>query len=71
MYICMDVNCVLLHLSFFVHIQGLYPESHGIVDNKFFDKKLNETFYISSPDVNDEKWWLGEPVIYFFETCIK
>ena len=42
--------------------QGLYPESHGIVNNHFYDKDLKEYFRIGSADQNDPKWWLGEPV---------
>ncbi|XP_065906143.1 bis(5'-adenosyl)-triphosphatase enpp4-like isoform X2 [Dysidea avara] len=39
-------------------ITGLYPEYHGIVANKFFDKATNETFSQS----DDSHWWLGEPI---------
>ena len=44
-------------------LQGLYPESHGIVDNYFRDKILKDSFSLGN---NDPKWWLGEPV----STCI-
>ena len=44
------------------YAQGLYPESHGIVDNYFFDRKLHESFSLGGASQNDPKWWLGEPV---------
>lgn len=45
-------------------VTGLYPESHGIVSNKFFDPNFNETFTLSDPSCNtDGKWWdAGEPI---------
>lgn len=41
------------------HVQGLYPESHGIVDNHFYDKTLKDSFSLGD---TDPKWWQGEPV---------
>ena len=41
---------------------GLHPAWHGIVDNIFYDKTLNQTFNISSKGANDDKWWLGNPI---------
>lgn len=38
---------------------GLYPESHSIVSNTFFDPVLNETFHMGH---HEEKWWGGEPL---------
>ncbi|CAL8123973.1 unnamed protein product [Orchesella dallaii] len=35
---------------------GLYPESHGIVDNTFFDPKYNETL-----NTNDPRFWNYRP----------
>ncbi|KAJ3021918.1 UNVERIFIED_CONTAM: hypothetical protein HDU68_009403 [Siphonaria sp. JEL0065] len=44
-------------------ITGLYPESHGIVANVFFDTTLNDTFvYVDSKKNQDAKWWGGEPL---------
>ena len=45
-------------------VTGLYPESHGIVGNSFYDPSLNETFHYSSPVNNGEsKWWSqAEPI---------
>jgi hypothetical protein len=45
-------------------IQGLYPESHGIVNNNFYDTELKEKFFVRSPNATDSKWWEGEPVSY-------
>ena len=43
--------------------QGLHPESHGIVNNFFFDASLQEEFKMTVDDVmSNPKWWLGEPV---------
>ncbi|KAG8420662.1 hypothetical protein J3459_010878 [Metarhizium acridum] len=41
---------------------GLYPESHGIVANKFWDPDLNAEFHHTDPARSlDPKWWGGEP----------
>ncbi|SPN99740.1 related to nucleotide diphosphatase [Cephalotrichum gorgonifer] len=41
---------------------GLYPESHGVVGNTFFDPKLGTDFYYTDPKRSlDPKWWMGEP----------
>lgn len=39
---------------------GLYPESHGIVGNNFYDPLFNETFSIKRS--GNTKWWQGEPI---------
>uniref|UniRef100_A0A6V7QSS1 Ectonucleotide pyrophosphatase/phosphodiesterase family member 3 n=1 Tax=Ananas comosus var. bracteatus TaxID=296719 RepID=A0A6V7QSS1_ANACO len=38
---------------------GLYPASHGIINNYFVDPVSGERF---SPSNHDPKWWLGEPL---------
>ncbi|CAG8445411.1 10315_t:CDS:2 [Ambispora leptoticha] len=44
-------------------ITGLYPESHGIVGNEFFDPELNDSFDYANPDKRlQSKWWGGEPL---------
>ena len=44
-------------------ITGLYPSSHGIVANMFFDPKLNKDFNYKIPEKSwDPKWWGGQPV---------
>ncbi|KAI8972779.1 alkaline-phosphatase-like protein [Pilobolus umbonatus] len=44
-------------------VTGLYPESHGVVGNYFYDPALNDSFYYKSPARSwDSKWWGGEPI---------
>ncbi|KAK7482275.1 hypothetical protein BaRGS_00026518 [Batillaria attramentaria] len=43
-------------------VTGLYPESHGIVDNTMYDPDIGERFSISSDNKSDPRWWGGEPV---------
>lgn len=41
---------------------GLYPESHGVVGNTFWDPRLEAEFYYTDPARSmDPKWWGGEP----------
>ncbi|KAI0390645.1 Phosphodiest-domain-containing protein [Xylariaceae sp. FL0594] len=41
---------------------GLYPESHGVVGNSFWDPNLESEFYYTDPKRSlDPKWWGGEP----------
>lgn len=43
-------------------VTGLYPESHGIIGNQFYDPDLSATFSIYT-DGTDPKWWQnGEPI---------
>ncbi|KAA8648373.1 hypothetical protein EYZ11_007320 [Aspergillus tanneri] len=47
----------------FTLVTGLYPESHGIVGNTFWDPKLQEEFYYTHPSVSMQpKWWNAEPL---------
>ncbi|RFU32419.1 hypothetical protein B7463_g3912, partial [Scytalidium lignicola] len=41
---------------------GLYPESHGIVGNTFWDSDLQEEFISTDPVAMQPKWWGGEPL---------
>ncbi|KAG2420275.1 hypothetical protein HFD88_005076 [Aspergillus terreus] len=44
-------------------ITGLYPESHGILGNTFWDPELQEEFQNTLPSANMEpKWWNAEPL---------
>ncbi|ORZ17724.1 alkaline-phosphatase-like protein [Absidia repens] len=44
-------------------VTGLYPESHGIVGNYFYDAELDDDFNYKDPSHSwDEKWWGGEPI---------
>lgn len=47
----------------FTLVTGLYPESHGIVSNQFWDPKLQEEFYYTNLEVSMQpKWWNAEPL---------
>lgn len=43
-------------------LQGLYPESHGIVDNKMYDVSRNAFFSLKTEEKFNSKWYQGEPV---------
>lgn len=45
-------------------VTGLYPESHGIVGNSFWDPDLKEEFFYTDPARSMQpKWWAGgEPL---------
>jgi predicted AlkP superfamily pyrophosphatase or phosphodiesterase len=44
-------------------VTGLYPESHGIVGNAFYDPKLDDYFsYTNQENVRESKWWMAEPI---------
>jgi predicted AlkP superfamily pyrophosphatase or phosphodiesterase len=47
----------------FTLMTGLYPESHGIVGNTFWDPAMDEEFYYTHPAVSMQpKWWMAEPL---------
>ncbi|XP_061668782.1 ectonucleotide pyrophosphatase/phosphodiesterase family member 1 [Syngnathoides biaculeatus] len=41
---------------------GLYPESHGIIDNKMYDVNFNAFFSTKTEEKYNSKWYQGEPV---------
>ncbi len=43
-------------------VTGLYPESHGVVGNTFWDEKLQEEFFYTHSNALQPKWWSGEPI---------
>ena len=43
-------------------VTGLYPESHGVVGNSFWDADLQEEFFYTNPLAMQAKWWGGEPL---------
>jgi predicted AlkP superfamily pyrophosphatase or phosphodiesterase len=43
-------------------VTGLYPESHGVVGNTFWDPELKEEFFYTNPLAMQQKWWGGEPL---------
>ena len=63
--VCVSVcifMCVYLCVCVISSLQGLYPESHGIVDNKMYDVTLNASFSLKAAEKFNAKWYLGEPV---------
>lgn len=50
-------------------VTGLYPSSHGIINNRLTDPELGDEFVSSDPrDAGDSRWWHGEPI---WATAIK
>ena len=44
-------------------VTGLYPEHHGIVNNRMYDPNFDASFYIfDNPGPTDGRWWGGEPI---------
>ncbi|XP_074752439.1 ectonucleotide pyrophosphatase/phosphodiesterase family member 3 [Athene noctua] len=43
-------------------VTGLYPESHGIIDNSMYDVNLNAHFSLSGTEKFKPSWWKGQPV---------
>ncbi|KAF3831927.1 hypothetical protein GH733_000739 [Mirounga leonina] len=43
-------------------VTGLYPESHGIIDNKMYDPKMNAFFALKSKEKFNPEWYGGEPI---------
>ncbi|XP_012579154.1 PREDICTED: ectonucleotide pyrophosphatase/phosphodiesterase family member 1 [Condylura cristata] len=43
-------------------VTGLYPESHGIIDNKMYDPIMNASFTLKSKEKFNPEWYKGEPI---------
>lgn len=43
-------------------VTGLYPESHGIIDNKMYDPKMNASFSLKSKEKFNPLWYKGQPI---------
>ena len=44
-------------------VTGLYPDHHGIVNNRFVDPSTGEKFIYNDPKTTaDPRWWGGEPL---------
>ncbi|KAK7100774.1 uncharacterized protein [Littorina saxatilis] len=43
-------------------VTGLYPESHGIIDNDMYDMDMGQKFCLSCPQLKNPSWWGGEPL---------
>ncbi|WAR23185.1 PDE-like protein [Mya arenaria] len=41
---------------------GLYPESHGIVNNDMVDEDIGQIFGITGANASDSRWWKAEPL---------
>jgi len=47
----------------FTLVTGLYPESHGVVGNTFWDPSVGKEFYYTDPDRSMQpEWWAAEPI---------
>lgn len=47
----------------FTLVTGLYPSSHGVVGNSFWDPALQEEFYYTHTKISMQpKWWTAEPL---------
>lgn len=57
----MILRFIVLCLFVFI-LQGLYPESHGIIDNNIYDIDLNKHFSLSGTEKFQPEWWKGQPV---------
>lgn len=50
-------------------LTGLYPSSHGIVANDFYDPALDKEFVYTEPSKSwAPEWWGGEPI---WSTAVK
>uniref|UniRef100_A0A8C8SQ86 Ectonucleotide pyrophosphatase/phosphodiesterase 1 n=1 Tax=Pelusios castaneus TaxID=367368 RepID=A0A8C8SQ86_9SAUR len=43
-------------------VTGLYPESHGIIDNKIYDPHRNASFTLKNQEKFNPQWYQGQPV---------
>lgn len=45
-------------------VTGLYPESHGVVGNSFWDPELQKEFFYTDPERSLQKYWWGGEAIW-------
>ncbi|XP_042908128.2 ectonucleotide pyrophosphatase/phosphodiesterase family member 3 [Parasteatoda tepidariorum] len=43
-------------------VTGLYPESHGVIDNQMYDLAMNKRFKVGKTRLDDPRWWQKEPI---------
>ncbi|AAR83394.1 CNPV048 alkaline phosphodiesterase-like protein [Canarypox virus] len=43
-------------------VTGLYPTSHGIVNNEFLDREDDIEFTVQSEETSEKDWFKGEPI---------
>lgn len=48
-------------VNFYSLATGLHPKHHGVISNYYYDRELGRKFNRKT-DVNDPKWWGGEPI---------
>lgn len=46
----------------FTIVTGLWPESHGIVDNKMYDPEFKTLFSLGNKEAGKSRWWQAEPI---------
>lgn len=46
----------------FTIVTGLWPESHGIVDNKMYDPEFKTLFRLGNAESAKARWWEAEPI---------
>ncbi|XP_054716922.1 venom phosphodiesterase-like [Uloborus diversus] len=46
----------------FSQVTGLYPETHGIIDNQMFDPEKGEEFVVGKLNILKPFWWQREPI---------
>lgn len=46
-------------------LQGLYPESNGLIDNVMYDPVFDASFSLSNEEKENPAWYLGQPVSLF------
>ncbi|XP_048850441.1 venom phosphodiesterase [Brienomyrus brachyistius] len=43
-------------------VTGLYPESHGLVENSMYDPVFDASFDLSGTEKENPRWYLGQPI---------
>ncbi|RXM33456.1 Ectonucleotide pyrophosphatase/phosphodiesterase family member 3 [Acipenser ruthenus] len=42
-------------------VTGMYPESHGVVDNNMYDPVFKASFSLGNSEKSNPRWYLGQP----------
>ncbi|XP_033848716.1 venom phosphodiesterase [Acipenser ruthenus] len=43
-------------------VTGMYPESHGVVDNNMYDPVFKASFSLGNSEKSNPRWYLGQPI---------
>ncbi|CAL4075250.1 unnamed protein product, partial [Meganyctiphanes norvegica] len=43
-------------------VTGSYPETHGIIANKFYDPEFKSVFSVGSEESTNGRWWGAQPI---------